>query len=73
MYVANYGISMQPGFICQSAPIVQLSYPAIPLISFYNMPLDCFEDKRYIVAVWRVKKMKTKPVIEMPPFIIEFN
>jgi hypothetical protein len=73
MKYLNYTIEYNENYGCKY--MVQVNFPTIKKISFYNWSAPDINlivgDK--LVAVWKVKKLKTKPVIDMPPFITVFN
>lgn len=55
--------------------VIQVNFAASKKICFFNWGVPDISlivgDKA--VAVWKVKKLKTKPVINIHPFIIVFN
>ena len=56
-------------------PIVaQFWFPLTNDVQFFNWSQkEIDRDATFIVAVWRVKRLKPKPVINTPPFLVELN
>lgn len=66
-YQIEYGHNRKQGCV------IQINYNAIKRISFLNWERSSAVDELYVVAIWRVKRLKTKAIIDLPPFLIEQN
>lgn len=54
--------------------VVQFWFPLTKDVHFFNWNnKEIDKDSTFAVAIWRVKRLKLKPVINIPPFIIELN
>lgn len=55
--------------------VIQINYNAIRKVSFVNWSTSDLVgiDELRVIAVWKVKRLKTRAIIDMPPFLIEYN
>jgi hypothetical protein len=55
--------------------VIQINFPMINEINFYNWDSPVLNDieAKYTVAVWRVKKLKTRPEITLPDYRFIYN
>jgi hypothetical protein len=68
-YQIEYGLNHGDKFT------IQVNFHHARRIVFYNWTWEDITPiaNNSIVAIWRVKRLKTKAIIDIPPFLIENN